>query len=273
MNRTELLKLCINEDLELGDVTTDPIFSNQQTSAKLICKQDGVIAGVDVFTEVFNLIDAQVVIDWKVVDGQEVMVGTLLAEISGLTKSILHAERVALNLMQRMSGVATLTSKYVALTAGTECEIFDTRKTTPMLRPFEKQAVVIGGGCNHRYNLGDQVLIKDNHIAAAGSIATAVSKTKQANPNLQIEVECETLDQVEAALATNQVDIIMLDNMNLEQTQAAVALINHQVIVEASGNMNLERIVEVAKTGVERISVGNITHSYTSLDISLKMGV
>ncbi len=273
MNKQEIIRLSILEDLVDGDVTTDPIFNNQQTTAKLIAKQTGVIAGVEVFTEVFKQIDPSVIIDWQVSDGQSVDNQCLLATISGTTKSILHAERVALNLMQRMSGVATLTNQYVKLLASDSCEIFDTRKTTPLLRSFEKEAVVIGGGCNHRYNLGDQILIKDNHIAAAGSITDAVRLTHDANPGILVEVECERLEQVRECLATGHVDIIMLDNMSNYQMSEAVALIGTKAIIEASGNMSLERITEVSKLGVNRISVGNLTHSYTSLDISLKMGV
>lgn len=273
MNKQEIIKFSLLEDLVNGDVTTDPIFKDQTTTAKLIAKQDGIIAGVEVFTEVFKQVDSEVSIDWQVSDGQAVNDQQLLAVISGKTKSILHAERVALNLMQRMSGVATLTNQYVKLLESDSCMIYDTRKTTPLLRVFEKEAVVIGGGANHRFNLGDQILIKDNHIAAAGSLSEAVRLTSSANPELKVEVECETIEQVAEALATEQVDIIMLDNMTNQQTLEAVELIAGQAIVEASGNMTLDRIGEVSKLGVDRISVGNLTHSYTSLDISLKMGV
>lgn len=273
MNKNEIIKMSIAEDLEHGDVTTDPIFDRQQTSAKLIAKESGIIAGIEVFTEVFKQVDSSVKINWYVGEGQRVENQTLLAEIEGTTKSILHAERVALNLMQRMSGVASLTHKYVSELASPKCAIYDTRKTTPMLRLFEKEAVVIGGGCNHRYNLGDQILIKDNHIFAAGSITAAVNLTSSANPQLQVEVECETLEQVAECLATKKVDIIMLDNMSNQMMSDAVQMIAGKCIVEASGNMNLQRISEVSKLGVDRISVGNLTHSYTSLDISLKMGV
>ncbi len=273
MNKQEIIKLSLLEDLASGDVTTDPIFTTQTTTAKLIAKEEGILAGVEVLIEVFKQVDPTVKIEFYVADGEPVSDQQLLAVLSGPTKSILHAERVALNLMQRMSGVATLTNQYVSQLASSTCQIYDTRKTTPMLRPFEKEAVVIGGGCNHRYNLGDQILIKDNHIAAAGSLSEAVRLTSASNPNLKVEVECETLEQVKQALATNQVDIIMLDNMTNEQTLEAVSLISNRAIVEASGNMNLERISSVSKLGVDRISVGNLTHSYTSLDISLKMGV
>ncbi|WOO88053.1 carboxylating nicotinate-nucleotide diphosphorylase [Mollicutes bacterium LVI A0039] len=273
MTKSEIIKYSLEEDLENGDVTTDPIFTDQETVAKLICKESGVIAGVAVFEEVINQVDDAITITWQVCDGELIEDQQLLATISGKTKSILHAERVALNLMQRMSGVATLTRAYVQQIASPSCQIYDTRKTTPMLRPFEKEAVLLGGGCNHRYNLGDQVLIKDNHIAAAGSITNAVSLTKQANPDLQIEVECETKDQVLECLATDSVDIIMLDNMDNKLMRECVQLIAGKAIVEASGNMSLERIAEVSKTGVDRISSGSLTHSYTSLDISLKIGV
>lgn len=273
MTQSQIIKYSLEEDLKNGDVTTDPIFTNQETIAKLICKESGIIAGVAIFQEVMNQVDPSILIDWNVADGEPVTDKQHLATITGNTKSILHAERVALNLMQRMSGVATLTNEYVKKVASPNCRIYDTRKTTPMLRAFEKQAVLCGGGFNHRYNLGDQVLIKDNHIAAAGSIAKAVTLTKSANPNLEIEVECETKAQVLECLETEMVDIIMLDNMDNQLTTECVELIGGRAIVEASGNMNLERISEVSKTGVDRISVGNLTHSYTSLDISLKIGV
>lgn len=273
MNKLDIIKLSIAEDLANGDVTTDPLFKAEVTTAKLIAKEDGVIAGVDVFSTVFDLVDSDIKINWFVTDGQDVSNKQLLAKIEGKTKSILHGERVALNLMQRMSGVATLTRQYVDLLQTDNCRIYDTRKTTPLLRIFEKQAVVLGGGYNHRYNLGDQILIKDNHIAQAGSITNAVRLTSEANPNLKVEVECETIEQVSECLETSLVDIIMLDNMNDEQMLECVRLIDKKAIVEASGNMNLARIKQVSELGVDRISVGNLTHSYTSLDISLKMGV
>lgn len=271
MNKLDIIKLSIQEDLGQGDVTTDPIFTTESTTAKLIVKEEGIIAGIEVFKQVFEVVDPSVEVNFNAKDGDNVKVGQVIATISGLTKSILHAERVGLNIMQRMSGVATLTSKYVAELANDKTKIYDTRKTTPMLRLFEKEAVVIGGGENHRYNLGDQVLIKDNHIAAAGSITKAVELTHNANPHLQIEVECETLVQVQECLDTKLVDIIMLDNMSNQDMSAAVKLIDGKSIVEASGNMTIARISEVSKLGVDRISVGNLTHSYTSLDISLKM--
>lgn len=273
MNRDEYIGLIINEDLENGDATTDPIFSNEQTTAKLIVKEDGIIAGIELFKAVFAKVDSNVNLEFVVRDGEFVTSGQLLAKISGQTKSILHAERVALNIMQRMSGVATLTNMYVQKLESTNCNIFDTRKTTPLMRELEKEAVVIGGGKNHRYNLGDQVLIKDNHIAAAGSIAKAVKLTKDANPSLKIQVECEDIKQVQACLDTGVVDIIMLDNMSNQLMAECVKLIDKRCSIEASGNMNLERVGSVSKLGVDRISVGNITHSYKSLDISLKMGV
>lgn len=273
MKKIDVIKMSLDEDLCGGDVTTDPIFTNEQTTAKLICKEAGILAGADVFETTFKLVDDSLQIKWLKTDGEKIKDQDLIAVITGTTKSILHAERVGLNLMQRMSGVATLTSKYVEKVKSDNCNIYDTRKTTPLLREFEKEAVVLGGGNNHRYNLGDQVLIKDNHIAAAGSIKKAVELTKNANPNLQIEVECETISQVKEALATKAVDIIMLDNMDNQMMEEAVSIINNEAIVEASGNMTLDRIGKVSMTGVDRISVGNLTHSYTSLDISLKIGV
>lgn len=269
----DLLKQWIEEDLKDGDVTTDPIFKDERTEAKLIAKEEGVIAGINIFTEVFNIIDDTVAIEWNVTDGDKVSNKQLIAVISGSAKSILHSERVALNLLQRMSGVATLTNVFVSELKTNTCHIYDTRKTTPGLRPIEKLAVELGGGKNHRYNLGDQILIKDNHIAAAGSLTNAVKLTNAANPNIQLEVECETMEQVKEALATGLVDIIMLDNMTNKQMSECVKVINGASIVEASGNMSVERISGVEETGVDRISVGALTHSYTSLDISLKMGV
>ncbi len=271
MDRKQLLKLYLDEDLQAGDVTTDPIFNDEKTEAQLICKENGIIAGLNVFADVFSLVDQSITIDFKVSDGQIVENGQLLAVIRGTTKSILHAERVALNLLQRMSGVASLTNEYVKCIASQTCKIYDTRKTTPLMRTFEKEAVVIGGGCNHRYNLGDQILIKDNHIAAAGSITNAVKLTKLANSELLLEVECESIEDVKECIETNMVDIIMLDNMSIEMMEKCVDLIGDRTIIEASGNMTLAKISQVSQIGVDRISVGNLTHSYKSLDISLKI--
>ncbi len=265
------IKLALEEDLANGDATTDSIFTEQMASANLICKQDGIIAGICVFNKTFELVDRQVQIKWLVSDGDAICKGQQLATINGFARSILHAERVALNYLQRMSGVASLTNQYVKQLANTDTKLYDTRKTSPNMRVFEKAAVKIGGGENHRFSLSDLIMIKDNHIKAAGSIAAAVTLAKTAHPQLQIEVECETLEQVKLALATKQVDIIMLDNMDNETIRQAVELIGNEVITEASGNMDIERIAQVAKCGVDRISVGALTHSYSSLDISLKM--
>ncbi len=271
MSNLELIKQSYQED-GIIDVTTDPIFTDEVCQAKLIAKETGIIAGISIFSECFEYIDKQIEIKWNCIDGEIVEQGTVIAEISGRCKSVLKAERVALNLMQMMSGVANITKQYVKEVEAYEVEIFDTRKTTPMMRNLMRDAVIVGGGQNHRFNLSDQVLIKDNHIAAAGSIKAAVNLTKAANPCLKIEVECETIEQVKACLEVGCVDIIMLDNMSNQMMTECVQLIGGKAIVEASGNMTLNRLVGVAQTGVDRISVGALTHSYANFDISLKIG-
>lgn len=265
------IELAYLEDLSNGDSATDPIFTNEQAVAKLICKQDGIIAGIEIFNKCFEYIDSKVNIKWLVKDGDKVSNKQMLASISGEAKSILHAERVALNYLQRMSAIATITNEYVLEVEGFKAEIYDTRKTTPNLRVFEKMAVKIGGGQNHRFSLSDLAMIKDNHIKAAGSITKAVSLVHNANKEMPIEVECETLEQVRESLSTSLVNIIMLDNMSTETMTEAVNMIGNKAIIEASGNMELNRLKEVAKCGVDRISSGALTHSVANLDISLKM--
>lgn len=266
----EIIKNALKEDIWDDDITSSSILSkDQQSTVKLICKENGIIAGLDVFKRVFHLLgDVEVILYSK--DGNAVKNGEVLGELKGSTLNILKGERVALNLLQHLSGIATITNIYVKELSGTSCKLLDTRKTTPGLRILEKYAVKIGGGCNHRFNLSDGVLLKDNHVAAAGGVKNAIEKARSSVSFVRkIEVEVETLDQVKEAIDA-KADIIMLDNMDNETTKKAVDLINGTALVEASGNMTLERIRSVAETGVDYISVGALTHSVKALDISMK---
>ena len=266
----EIIKNALKEDIWDDDITSSSILSkDQQSTVKLICKENGIIAGLDVFKRVFHLLgEVEVILYSK--DGNAVKNGEVLCELKGSTLNILKGERVALNLLQHLSGIATITNIYVKELSGTSCKLLDTRKTTPGLRILEKYAVKIGGGCNHRFNLSDGVLLKDNHVAAAGGVKNAIEKARSSVSFVRkIEVEVETLDQVKEAIDA-KADIIMLDNMDNETTKKAVDLINGTALVEASGNMTLERIRSVAETGVDYISVGALTHSVKALDISMK---
>ncbi|MGM9969377.1 MAG: L-aspartate oxidase [Anaeroplasma sp.] len=263
-----IIKYALKEDMPTGDITTDNLIpENHQSKAKFIAKEKGIISGCEVVKRVFEQIDGKVSIHFMVTDGSEVNPYDVIATIEGDTRTILKGERVALNLIQRMSGIATETKKYVNELEG-NCKILDTRKTTPNLRYLEKLAVKHGGGTNHRFSLSDMVMIKDNHIDAAGSISKAVEIIKP-KVNVKIEVEAETIEQFKEALNT-ECDIIMLDNMSNEIMKECVALNNHKKKLEASGNMTLNRIKEVSKLGVDYISVGALTHSPKALDISLK---
>jgi len=260
----------LKEDIPTIDVTTDNLFTNETSEGIFIAKQNGVLSGVLVMKRVFELLDKNVYIKIINSDGTRVENGDIIAIISGKTASILKGERVALNLMQRMSGIATLTSLFVKETGHSNTKILDTRKTTPNLRIIEKMAVIHGGGINHRFSLSDQVMIKDNHIKSAGSISAAVEIIKnKIDHNIKIEVEVEDFGQFLEALET-QCDIIMLDNMDNNLTRKCVAVNQKKKLIEASGNMILSRIREVSETGVDFISVGALTHSYKSMDISLK---
>ena len=264
----KIIKDALNEDMPNGDITTDNLIPDGHFSkAMFIAKEDGVISGVEVVKRVFELVGGKVNIKFYKKDGDKVSKLDTIAKIEGETKTILKGERVALNLFQRMSGIATITNKFVSKAKG-NTKILDTRKTMPGLRYLDKLAVTHGGGTNHRYSLSDMVMLKDNHIDAAGSITEAVRLIKQ-KVNVKIEVEVETLDQFKEALNT-ECDIIMLDNMTTESMAQCVALNNHKKLLEASGNMTLDRIEEVSSTGVDFISVGAITHSVKALDISLK---
>ena len=260
----------LDEDIGSGDVTTLAVLTgNEIGTAEVLAKDNIIVAGVDVFKEVFLLYDKDINFLVKVKDGQSVGRGDILAEISGKLKNILTAERVALNFLQRMCGIATLTRKYVDEISGTSARILDTRKTLPCHRDLDKYAVKIGGGLNHRLGLYGGVMIKDNHIKAAGGILKAVKMiSSHVPPTLKIEVEVKNLCEVEEALSSS-VDIIMLDNMNVEDMKKAVSVINGAALIEASGNVTLANVREIAETGVDFISVGAITHSVPAADISL----
>ncbi len=262
----------LQEDIGFGDVTTmSTIPEEAQGVGILYAKEAGVIAGLPVAQLVFETVDPALSFTALVKEGARVEKGEQIAEVSGSVRSILSGERLALNLLQRLSGIATRTSQYAQAVAGTKARVVDTRKTTPGLRMLEKYAVRVGGGHNHRYALYDAVMIKDNHIKGAGGIAQAVVAARAAVPHtMTIEVETETLDQVQEALDAGA-DIIMLDNMPLDVMKQAVALIGGRAVVEASGGVTLETIRAIAETGVDVISVGALTHSVKALDISLDL--
>ncbi len=265
----KIISDAILEDIPTIDVTTDNIFKPDHISeALLISKEKGVISGLDLLDRVFSKFSNNYTIELLKKCGDEVAVGEVIAKIKGQTITILKGERIALNLIQRMSGIATITSEYVKLTDGFETKILDTRKTTPNLRVLEKRAVLDGGGTNHRFSLSDMSMIKDNHIKAAGSIEKAVELVKK-NSDVKVEVEVENISMFEAAVSCD-CDIIMLDNMSVKDMKKCVDMNNNRKILEASGNMTLSRIREVASVGVDYISVGALTHSVKSLDISLK---
>ncbi len=265
---------CFNEDMPYGDITTESVIKDGTLAeGYFVAKDDGVICGMEIAKRVFELSGGNVTLDCFVKDGEEVSKGQKIAFVKGDAKSILMGERTALNLMQRASGIATATRKAVKAVEGTNAKITDTRKTMPGLRLLDKFAVKVGGGYNHRTGLSDGVLIKDNHIAAAGGIANAVSFARNNIPHtLKIEVETENIQQIKEALEA-KADIIMLDNMNNEQMKEAVLLINGRAITEASGNMGERDLLSVAQTGVDIISIGALTHSVKALDISLKFSI
>ncbi len=269
---TRVIRTALDEDIGPGDITTGAALRGDETGiAHATAKAEMVVAGIDVFGEVFLLLDSSLIFTARRRDGETVERGDLLAEISGNLASILTAERVALNLFQRMSGIATMTRRYSDAISGTRAKILDTRKTVPGLRILDKQAVRVGGGFNHRFALYDGVLIKDNHITAAGGIGPAVKRVRENVPHtLKIEVEVKDMAELEEALAAG-VDAILLDNMGLKEMAGAVQRVAGKIPLEASGNMTLERVREVAATGVDLISVGALTHSVTAADISLNV--
>ncbi len=266
-----LILQALQEDITGEDVTTNAILPEDcQGEAELLCKQDGIIAGLDVFARPFTLLDDKVWFEFFVKDGDEVHKGQKLAKVVGSMRAILSAERVGLNYLQRMSGIATYTHQVVSLLEGTGMTLVDTRKTTPNMRVFEKYAVTVGGGKNHRYNLSDGVLLKDNHISAAGGVAKAIAMAKAYAPFVRkIEVETETLDMVREAVGAGA-DIIRLDNMSHDRMKEAVALIDGRAETECSGNVTKENIAALADIGVDYISSGALTHSAPILDLSLK---
>ena len=268
----KIIRRALEEDIRSGDVTTSFALAGSETGkATALAKEDLVVAGLDVFREVFRVRDASLVFETALSDGARASRGTILAAVEGSLASILTAERVALNLFQRMCGIATLTKQFVDAASGTKAKILDTRKTMPGLRILDKYSVKIGGGTNHRYGLYDGILIKDNHIEAAGGIAEAVRRVKgQAPLMVKIEVEVKNLAEVEEALASGA-DVIMLDNMPVDEMKKAVALIGGRVLVEASGNVTLDTVGSIAATGVDFISAGALTHSARAADISLKV--
>ncbi len=261
----------LQEDITSEDVTTNAIMPEaRQGKADLICKEDGIICGLEVFKRTFELLDDTAVFEAYVKDGDEVKKGQLMGVIKGDIKALLSGERTALNYLQRMSGIATYTRMYAKELEGKKTKLLDTRKTTPNMRPFEKYAVKVGGGTNHRYNLSDGVLIKDNHIGAAGSITKAVALAKEYAPFVRkIEVEVETLEQLDEAIAAGA-DIIMLDNMDNDTMKEAVRRVAGKAETECSGNVTAERLAEIAEIGVDYVSSGALTHSAPIMDISLK---
>lgn len=269
MDIKELVKQSLIEDIGSGDITTDSLeLVKTITQATIIAKENGVIAGLHIFYEVFKQIDSEVKITLYKRDGDKVTDKEPIAKLEGDPVSLLKGERVALNFIQRMSGIASHTAKMVEQLAGTDAKLLDTRKTTPLLRQLEKYAVKVGGGFNHRFGLYDMIMLKENHIRAAGSITKAVEMVKKNNCTYKIEVEVTNLEELKEAVEA-KVDRVMLDNMTLDSMKNAVELYKGKVELEASGNVKLETIRKIAETGVDYISSGAITHSYKSLDISL----
>ena len=267
----ELIKLALQEDISNEDVSTNAVMPEyRKGTVQLLAKQEGVIAGLQVFARVFTLLDENTQVKLYATDGELVKRGQLLGDVTGDIRVLLSGERVALNYLQRMSGIATYTKKVSDLLAGSRTKLLDTRKTTPNMRIFEKYAVRVGGGHNHRYNLSDGILLKDNHIGAAGGVKNAVKMAREyASFVRKIEVEVETLEQLEEALAAGA-DIIMLDNMDVETMKKAVALCKGKAETECSGNVTAENIERIKDIGVDYVSSGALTHSAPILDLSLK---
>lgn len=271
MNADHLIQSALQEDITSEDITTNSVMREyREGEVELICKQDGVIAGLEVFCRVFELLDEKTSFTLYRKDGDEVKRGELIGVVRGDIRVLLSGERTALNYLQRMSGIATYTRSIVALLEGSKTKLLDTRKTTPNMRVFEKYAVKVGGGCNHRYNLSDGILLKDNHIGAAGGVKEAVMMAKEYAPFVRkIEVEVENLDMLKEALEAGA-DIIMLDNMSVEDMKTAVAMTNGKAETECSGNVTKENIARLIDIGVDYISSGALTHSAPILDLSLK---
>ena len=271
MQADQLIRMALQEDITSEDVSTNAVMPTEvKGTVDLIAKEDGIIAGLDVYARVFQMLDEKTEIDFKCKDGDEVKKGELMATLTGDIRVLLSGERVALNYLQRMSGIATYTRQVAKLLEGSKVPLLDTRKTTPNCRVFEKYAVRVGGGCNHRYNLSDGVLLKDNHIGAAGSITKAITMAKEYAPFVRkIEIEVETLELVKEAVEAGA-DIIMLDNMTPEVMKQAVELIDGRAQTECSGNITKENIARIREIGVDFVSSGALTHSAPILDISMK---
>jgi len=271
INVDNLILMALREDVSNEDITTNSIISEKREGkVQLICKEDGILAGIEVFKRVFQLLDENIKFSIQKKDGEKIKNKELIGEIYGDVRAILTGERTALNYLQHMSGIATYTNNMVELLKGSNIKLLDTRKTTPNMRIFDKYSIKIGGGYNHRYNLSDGILIKDNHIDAAGSITKAIKLAKEYAPFVRkIEVEVENLDMVAEALEAGA-DIIMLDNMSPELMRTAVKLIAGRAETECSGNISKESIEKIKDTGVDYISSGALTHSAPILDFSLK---
>lgn len=271
LNADELIMNALKEDITSEDITTNSVMREfQMGEVELICKQDGIIAGLDVFKRVFELLDSSTEVSFNVKDGDFVKNGDKIGIVRGDIRVLLSGERTALNYLQRMSGIATYTRSIVDLLKGGKTKLLDTRKTTPNMRIFEKYAVKVGGGCNHRYNLSDGILLKDNHIGAAGSVKKAVEMAKEYAPFVRkIEIEVENLDMLREAVDAGA-DIIMLDNMGVEDMKTAVAMVQGKAETECSGNVTRENIERLKDIGVDYISSGALTHSAPIMDLSLK---
>ena len=271
----KLIMAALREDRAAQDATTRPLAGpNDMIKGQLIAKADGVLCGLGIFTDVFKILDKRCVVRPRFNDGQKVSSGRIIAQVAGPVRAVLAGERTALNFVQHMSGIATLTAKYVRETAGTKAKIFDTRKTLPGLRALQKYAVRCGGGVNHRMNLSDMALIKDNHLKLAYGIEDAVTRIRKAKSGITVEVECDTLEQVNEAVVSGA-EIILLDNMTVPTLRKAIAVIRktkRSIAIEISGGVNLATVKTFARLGVDRISVGALTHSVPALDISLELG-
>jgi nicotinate-nucleotide pyrophosphorylase (carboxylating) len=273
INAKELVRTALEEDLGHGDITSSLIIGDEKASAHIIAKEAFILAGMPFLADVFDSVGGAVKIDLLFAEGTHVAKGDILARLSGLAKSLLAGERVALNILQHLSGVATTTGSFVEKVKGLPVRIVDTRKTTPGMRLLEKYAVTVGGGANHRFGLYDGILIKDNHIKIAGGVRQAIGLTKKAHHLLKVEVEIKNMDELKEALDAGA-DIIMLDNMSVVEMQTAVKTaraFNKKILLEASGNVNLRNVRAIAETGVDIISIGAITHSARAVDISMKI--
>lgn len=270
-----VVDLALDEDAPFGDLTSQTLVpSSAVASADLVAREPGVFSGAEVFAVAMTTLDSSVKVTLEAADGDAFETGAVLAHVEGPARAVLQSERVALNLVQRMTGIATLTATYVRAVAGTNARVVDTRKTTPGLRALERHAVRSGGGHNHRYSLSDAVMAKDNHLAVIDDITAALAQARQVLPHTtHIEVEVDRLEQIDAVLASGAAHTIMLDNFSLDDLRAGVAKINGRALVEASGGITLDTIADVAQTGVDIISVGALTHSVRALDLGLDISV